>query len=78
VASQLVVPADHSTVHRHPAAILEVRKILMQHLADLESFPYGGGVEYASSDQRPAAPGQPPLIQLPSPVATLPTIEAVR
>jgi pimeloyl-ACP methyl ester carboxylesterase len=78
VASQLVVPADHSTVHRHPAAILEVRKILMQHLADLESFPYGGGVEYASSDQSPAVPGQPPLIQLPSPVATLPTIEAVR
>jgi hypothetical protein len=37
--SELVVPADHTTVHQHPAAVLEVRRILLEHLAELESFP---------------------------------------
>ena len=39
VRSQLIVTAEHSTVHRHPAAIREVRQILVQHIADLRSFP---------------------------------------
>ena len=56
VASQIVVPADHAMVHRHPQAILEVRRILREHLAQLKSFPYGGGVEYAWSDE-PPTPG---------------------
>jgi hypothetical protein len=34
-ASEIVVPADHTTVHAHPAAVLEVRRILLDHLADL-------------------------------------------
>jgi pimeloyl-ACP methyl ester carboxylesterase len=76
VASQVVVPADHQMVHRHPQAILEVRRILREHLADLESFPYGGGVHYATS-QQPTAPGVP-MPQLPAPVATLPTSEVTR
>jgi hypothetical protein len=33
VASEIVVPADHTGVHRHPRAILEVRRILLEHLA---------------------------------------------
>ena len=33
VASEIVVPADHLEVHRHPLAILEVRRILLEHLA---------------------------------------------
>jgi len=41
VHSQIVVPADHVSVHRHPKSILEVRRILMQHIAELRSFPYG-------------------------------------
>jgi hypothetical protein len=40
VASELIVPADHSSVHAHPLAVLEVRRILLQHLADLRSFPH--------------------------------------
>ena len=44
VESQIVVPTDHSGVHRHPQSILEVRRILMQHLAELRTFPYGNGV----------------------------------
>jgi hypothetical protein len=39
VASELIVPAEHTTVHAHPLAVLEVRRILLQHLADLRAFP---------------------------------------
>jgi pimeloyl-ACP methyl ester carboxylesterase len=35
VASELVVAADHTTVHGHPAAVLEIRRILLEHLAEL-------------------------------------------
>lgn len=39
IDSQLVVPADHSNVHRHPQAILEVRRILFEHLDRLRNLP---------------------------------------
>lgn len=32
IASELVVPASHTNVHRHPRTILEVRRILLDHL----------------------------------------------
>jgi hypothetical protein len=35
VESELVVPADHTTVHAHPLAVLEVKRILLEHLAEL-------------------------------------------
>jgi len=38
-ASEITVPADHTTVHAHPAAVLEVRRILLEHLAELEGRP---------------------------------------
>lgn len=38
VESQLVVEADHLGVHRHPQSVLEVRRILLQQLAELENF----------------------------------------
>jgi pimeloyl-ACP methyl ester carboxylesterase len=31
VASEITVPADHMSVHRHPRSILEIRRILMEH-----------------------------------------------
>jgi hypothetical protein len=37
--SELVVPADHTTVHAHPLSVLEVRRILLEHLAELRDFP---------------------------------------
>lgn len=70
VSSQIVVPADHMTVHRHPQSILEVRRVLMQHVADLQNFPYGGTVQYADAEAAPPVGQSPP--QLPGPVATLP------
>lgn len=36
VDSEIVVPADHSTVHRHPQSVLEVRRILLEHLTELD------------------------------------------
>lgn len=38
--SQVIVPADHSGVHRHPQSILEVRRILLEQLQELQNFPY--------------------------------------
>ena len=35
VASEIVVTADHSVVHRHPRSVLEVRRILLEHLDEL-------------------------------------------
>jgi len=49
VESQITVPADHVSLHRHPQSILEVRRILMQHIAELQTFPYGGGVQQVAT-----------------------------
>ena len=32
--SEIVVEADHSQAHRHPAAIREIRRILLKHLEE--------------------------------------------
>ncbi|MGW8257368.1 MAG: hypothetical protein ACWGMZ_07790, partial [Thermoguttaceae bacterium] len=37
--SEIVVPADHTTVQTNPAAILEVRRILLEHLSELGERP---------------------------------------
>jgi hypothetical protein len=38
--SQIIVPADHSGVHRHPQSVLEVRRVLFEQLAELREFPH--------------------------------------
>ncbi len=37
--SEVVVDSIHQSVHRHPRAILEVRRILLEHLSELQSAP---------------------------------------
>ncbi len=37
--SELIVAADHLTIHAHPLAVQEVRRILLEHLAELQSRP---------------------------------------
>lgn len=37
--SQIVVSADHSSVHRHPQSVLEVRRVLFEQLSELQNFP---------------------------------------
>ena len=76
VVSQIVVPADHTRVHRHPQAILEVRRILLKHLDELRHFPYPGnprdaGVQHASlpsGDRGVSSASLPRPIPLPSTV----------
>jgi len=36
-ASEIEVPSDHLVVHQHPLAILEVRRILLEHAAYFEA-----------------------------------------
>ena len=43
--SQMIVPADHISVHRHPQSILEVRRVLLEQIAELRQFPNVDGVE---------------------------------
>ena len=38
VVSELTVEASHSTVHVHPLAVLEVRRILLAHLESLRAL----------------------------------------
>ena len=40
VRSQLEVQADHLSVHRHPQSVLEVRRILLEQLYELQRFPF--------------------------------------
>jgi pimeloyl-ACP methyl ester carboxylesterase len=46
VASEIVVDADHVTVHQHPRSILEVRRILLEHSTEM----------YAETSRRMAVP----------------------
>jgi hypothetical protein len=48
--SQIVVPADHVSLHRHPQSILEVRRVLLEQLAELENFPSERPTTVASAD----------------------------
>jgi hypothetical protein len=45
--SQITVAADHSTVHRHPQSVLEVRRVLFEQLAELQDFPRAYGTQVA-------------------------------
>lgn len=54
VKSQLVVEADHLGVHRHPQSVLEVRRILLEQMKELEQFPHAAGDVMVASAQLPA------------------------
>jgi hypothetical protein len=58
--SEITVPADHTSIQAHPAAVLEVRRILLEHLADLE----GRSAESVASQPAASLPvalrSQPP------------------
>ncbi len=56
--SEIVVPAEHSNLHRHPRTVLEVRRILLEHLEDLRSFPH-------RLERLPDTAALPPDVQLP-------------
>jgi pimeloyl-ACP methyl ester carboxylesterase len=53
VDSEQVVCADHFNVHRHPLAVLEVRRILMAHLRAVDDPPTG--IQQVTASPGPAA-----------------------
>lgn len=53
--SQIDVPSDHVNVHRHPQSILEVRRILLEQVAELESFPNRPAIMVAGAASAPRA-----------------------
>jgi hypothetical protein len=55
VESEIVVNADHSSIHRHALSVLEVQRILLTHLAELK-------------EARPSPLDRPPITaQAPAP-----------
>jgi hypothetical protein len=69
VETELVVPADHSSLHSHPLAVLEVRQILLGHLAELRASP-GRGRSRVLTAGRPRFPDEivpPPRAWHPDP-----------
>ncbi|MEE8450815.1 MAG: alpha/beta hydrolase [Thermoguttaceae bacterium] len=48
--SELVVEADHTTIQSHPMTVLEVRRILLDHLAELTGRPAANVAEHEVAD----------------------------
>jgi hypothetical protein len=46
VVSEIIVDADHHSIHRHPRTILEVRRILLEHLDHLRRGGRGMASDY--------------------------------
>jgi pimeloyl-ACP methyl ester carboxylesterase len=59
VDSEVVVPAVHTTVHHHPRAVLEVVRILREHLRAVRAAPPGGVVPAACLGEPVVAPASP-------------------
>jgi pimeloyl-ACP methyl ester carboxylesterase len=56
--SELVVPADHFHVHHHPLAVLEVRRILLEHLQEVDRNNVIVPVSQAAGAPGPAGPAK--------------------
>jgi hypothetical protein len=54
--SELVVPADHYHVHHHPLAVLEVRRILLEHLREHQEKQSGGVRQLSAAEPSPPGP----------------------
>lgn len=54
VESEVIVPADHTTVQTHPLAVLEVRRILLDHLGELRGTPAPGPGPWVAQPPRTA------------------------
>ncbi len=52
--SEYIVPAEHADLHRHPLSVLEVRRVLMEEIAELRQNP-AGPPRILQASQIPAA-----------------------
>lgn len=72
VVSEITVPAPHSEIHAHPRAILEVRRILLDHLHEIYSSGELDPVRTVGLPRRtyplrsPAPPRSTPIFAAPS------------
>jgi hypothetical protein len=57
LSSQIIVPADHSGVHRHPQSVLEVRRVLLEQVAELNQFPQQADWTEVAAREVRALPG---------------------
>ncbi|MCO6455771.1 MAG: alpha/beta fold hydrolase [Pirellulaceae bacterium] len=73
VESEIVVEADHVTVHQHPRAILEVRRILRDHLTQMVAEAEAAGTVRAGFEGLPASVDSAPVPAVPGPPAAWPT-----
>lgn len=71
VDSEVVINADHSRVHQHPLAVLEVRRILLEHA---QATPVGPKSPFHLAQRPP----QPAFAPPPAPATTAPTMTAPR
>ena len=68
---EMVVPAKHTEVHRHPRSILAVRGFLLDHLAELQLAPLT-----ASNNETAASPPVPATFGSAAPVSGFPATNA--
>ena len=61
--SDISVAADHVEVHRHPLAILEVRRILLEHMAAVSQPPSFAAAPPAPINQPAMSPAARPPAQ---------------
>ncbi len=57
VDSEVVVNADHTTIHSHPLSVLEVHRILLAHLSEVDRVHHRGWPQGPITAQ---VPGHPP------------------
>lgn len=72
VVSEIVVGSEHQKIHRHPKAIFEVRRILLEHLNQVESeYRVAQQVAQLQRQRAPATPVpvQPASVPVSTPVA---------
>ncbi len=54
VESELIVEADHTTVHAHPQTVQEIRRILFVHMDELRHFPANPPIHVARQKKAPS------------------------
>ena len=71
--SEVVVPSDHTRIHAHPRSILEVRRVLLEHLANVAKVRSGtGSVVVPASSEFPTSSATPNALPDPVPQPSVP------
>lgn len=68
LASQITVPSDHVSVHRHPQSVLEMRRILLEQMGELDRLPFAAEGAIVTDQPEPVirTAAQTPVEQTPA------------